>query len=71
MSIETLANWIDAVRVGRSLRPEARRPATDLGSEISRLRAENANPKTEREILKKRRRSMPKSPSEVRLCRLS
>ncbi|RIA18860.1 hypothetical protein DFO63_4371, partial [Stenotrophomonas sp. AG209] len=38
---------------GRSLTSEARRPATDLESEISRLRAENANLKMEREILKK------------------
>ena len=53
MSVKTLANWIDAVRAGRSLTSEARRPATDLESEISRLRAENANLKMEREILKK------------------
>lgn len=67
MSVKTLANWLDAVRAGRSLTSEARRPATDLESEISRLRAENANLKMEREILKKRRRSLPESPSEVRL----
>ncbi|SNY65222.1 transposase, partial [Stenotrophomonas sp. CC120223-11] len=53
MSVKTLANWLDAVRAGRSLTSEARRPATDLESEISRLRAENANLKMEREILKK------------------
>lgn len=52
MSVKTLANWLDAVRAGRSLTSEARRPATDLESEISRLRAENANLKMEREILK-------------------
>ncbi|MDT3429952.1 transposase [Stenotrophomonas maltophilia] len=71
MSVKTLANWLDAVRAGRSLTSEARRPATDLESEISRLRAENANLKMEREILKKRRRSLPESPSEVRLRRQS
>jgi transposase len=53
MSVKTLANWVDAVRAGRSLTSEARRPATDLESEISRLRAENANLRMEREILKK------------------
>ncbi|PSD21987.1 hypothetical protein C7E13_11215, partial [Stenotrophomonas maltophilia] len=53
MSVKTLANWLDAVRAGRSLTSEARRPTTDLESEISRLRAENANLKMEREILKK------------------
>jgi transposase len=53
ISVKTLANWIDAVRAGRSLTSEARRPATDLESEISRLRAENANLRMEREILKK------------------
>lgn len=53
MSVKTLANWLDAVRAGRSLTSEARRPATDLESEIIRLRAENANLKMEREILKK------------------
>lgn len=71
MSVKTLANWLDAVRAGRSLTSEARRPTTDLESEISRLRAENANLKMEREILKKRRRSLPESPSEVRLRRQS
>jgi transposase len=53
MSVKTLANWIGAVRAGRSLTSEARRPTTDLESEISRLRTENANLKMEREILKK------------------
>ncbi|WP_312310061.1 transposase [Stenotrophomonas indicatrix] len=49
MPVKTLANWVDAVRAGRSLTSDA----TDLESEISRLRAENANLRMEREILKK------------------
>jgi len=53
ISVKTLANWVDAVRAGRSLTSEARRPATDLESELSRLRAENATLRMEREILKK------------------
>jgi len=53
MSVKTLANWLDAVRAGRWLTSEARRPATGLEREISRLRAENGNLKMGREILKK------------------
>lgn len=53
ISVKTLANWVDAVRAGRPLTSEARRPATDLESELSRLRAENATLRMEREILKK------------------
>jgi|HigsolmetaGSP14D_1036242.scaffolds.fasta_scaffold12973_1 transposase len=53
ISVKTLTNWIEAVRAGRSLSSQTRRQATDLESELSRLRAENATLRMEREILKK------------------
>lgn len=53
ISVKTLTNWIEAVRAGRSLSSQTRRHATDLESELSRLRAENATLRMEREILKK------------------
>ncbi|MCF3521008.1 hypothetical protein GUL10_09700 [Stenotrophomonas maltophilia] len=65
-----MTNWIEVVREGRSLSSQTRRQATDLESELSRLRAENATLRMEREILKKGRRSLPESSSEIRLCRL-
>ncbi|WP_445390853.1 transposase [Stenotrophomonas pavanii] len=68
MSVKTLANWLDAVRAGRSLTSEARRPATDLESEISRLRAENANLKMEREILKKAAVSSTRQCNMINSC---
>lgn len=52
MSVKTLGNWLDAERAGRLSSPQ-RRPVDALESELSRLRAENAILKMEREILKK------------------
>lgn len=53
MSVKTLGNWLDAERAGRPLSSPQRRPVDALESELSRLRAENAILKMEREILKK------------------
>lgn len=51
--VKSLANWLDAARSGRPLRSPQRQPVSDLESEVTRLRAENATLKMEREILKK------------------
>ena len=69
MSVKALGNWLDASRAGRALSALSRKPVGELESELARLRAENATLKMEREILKKRRRSSPGSPHEVRHCR--
>jgi len=49
ISVKTLGNWLDASRAGRS---PSRQPVSEMGSELARLRAENATLKMEREILK-------------------
>jgi len=69
MSVKSLANWVTTARAGKPLSSPSRAPVGDLESELARLRAENATLKMEREILKKRRRSSPGSPSEARLRR--
>lgn len=51
--VKTLDNWVDASRKGRSLSSPDRRPVSKDDSELARLRAENAELKLEREILKK------------------
>lgn len=53
ISVKTLGNWVDAARAGRPLRSPQRQPVNELESEVSRLRAENATLRMEREILKK------------------
>lgn len=60
VSARTLANWSAASRAGK--------PVSELEAELARLRAENARFKMEREV-KKRRRSLPRSPSQVRIRR--
>lgn len=42
MSVKTLGNWLDASRAGQPLSSPRRQPVSDLESELSRLRAENA-----------------------------
>lgn len=64
--IKTLANWTDAARAGRPVSSSQHRPVSELEAEVTRLPSENATLKMEREILKKRRRSSPKGPGEVR-----
>jgi transposase len=53
MPIKTLDNWLEASRAGRPPSSPGRKPVGELESELSRLRAENATLKMEREILKK------------------
>jgi transposase len=53
MSVKTLGNWLDASRVARPLSSPGRAPISAQESELSRLRAENATLRMEREILKK------------------
>lgn len=53
ISVKTLGNWLDASRAGRPLSSPHRQPVGELDSELTRLRAENATLKMEREILKK------------------
>lgn len=53
MSPKTLANWVAAGRAGQPLTSAKRQPVGELEGELSRLRAENATLKMEREILKK------------------
>lgn len=60
----SLTGWIQSTRASRCVPLNA-----ELESEVARLRAGNATPRMKRKILKKRRRSSPGSPSEVRLRR--
>lgn len=53
MSHKTLANWVAATQAGKPLTSAKRQPVDELEGELSRLRAENATLKMEREILKK------------------
>jgi transposase len=53
ISVKTLNNWRNACRAGQPLSAPGRAPVNELESELSRLRAENATLKMEREILKK------------------
>jgi transposase len=53
ISVKTLDNWVDAARKGLAPSSPNRRPISKESSELARLRAENAELKLEREILKK------------------
>ncbi|MEB5935577.1 MULTISPECIES: transposase [Pseudomonas putida group] len=53
ISVKTLDNWVDASRKGSPLSSPERRPITKEDSELARLRAEVAELKMERDILKK------------------
>lgn len=53
MSVKTLGNWLDASRANQPLSSPNRKPVGELESELSRLQAENATLRMEREILKK------------------
>ncbi len=53
MSVKTLGNWLDASRAAQPLRSPNRKPISEVESELTRLRAENATLRMEREILKK------------------
>ena len=61
MSPKTLSNWVYRARQGLALsKRKGAAPATDLEAEVSRLRAENARLKVEKEILKNRPRGLPR-----------
>lgn len=50
----TLRNWVTRARKGEALTKRSPvKPVTELEAEVSRLRAENARLKLEKEILKK------------------
>ena len=54
MSDKTLSNWVRRVRRGQPLSHRGPTPeVTDAQAELSRLRAENAQLKLDKEILKK------------------
>jgi transposase len=53
ISSKTIANWVRTAGEGGALSSAKRRPVSDLEAEVSRLRAENATLRTERDILKK------------------
>lgn len=53
ISVKTLANWIRLARDGGSAQDGKRRPVSDLEAEVSRLRAENAQLRMERDFIKK------------------
>jgi transposase len=50
---KSLANWVRAARLGKPLTVQTVHPVTDLEAENTRLRAECARLKMEREILRK------------------
>ena len=69
ISAKTLANWVRLPRDVKSAGAGTRRSVSELEAEVSRLRAESATLRMERDFLKKRRRSSPRSPGEIRLHR--
>ena len=52
ISVKTLANWIRLARDGGIVKGSKRHPVSDLEAEVSRLRAENAQLRMERDFLK-------------------
>lgn len=60
---QTLRNWVKAAESGKHVGADAKAEQMEL----SRLRAENAQLKMHVEILKKRRRTLPRMRCEVRL----
>ena len=52
ISVKTLANWIRLARDGEAQKSGKRRPVNDLEAELSRLRAENAQLRMERDFIK-------------------
>lgn len=53
ISVKTLANWLDKPARASDSTTAKRTPTSEADSELSRLRAENAMLKMERDILKK------------------
>ena len=65
---QTLYNWVKADREGK-LAGAGTKPVSPEQMELARLRAEVARLKMERDILKKRPRTSPRSRCEVRVHR--
>jgi transposase len=63
---QTLYNWVKADREGR-LAGAATKPVIQEQMELARLRAEVARLKMERDILKKKQRTLRRSRCEVRV----
>jgi transposase len=64
VSVKTLANWVTQYRLDKqefALKPGV----SEQDAELARLKKENALLRMERDILKKRRRTLPKSRCEV------
>lgn len=53
ISLKTLGNWVDQERAGKPVSSPKRQAVGEVESELTRLRAENATLRMEREILKK------------------
>ncbi|MDR1075370.1 MAG: transposase [Xanthomonadaceae bacterium] len=53
ISVKTLSNWLTASRAGRPLRSLQCKPSSELESQLTRLRTENATLKMEPDIIKK------------------
>jgi len=53
ISVKTLAHWVADAQPGPAAAPSRRGGVNEVEAELSRLRAENATLKMEREILKK------------------
>lgn len=53
ISVKTLANWVSGASLDKPAPASKRRSASEVEAELSRLQAENATLKMEREILKK------------------
>ena len=57
----TLGNWVSRTRKGENLMKRLPlKPVSELEAEVTRLRAENARLKVEKEILKNRPRGLPR-----------
>jgi transposase len=68
MSNRSLGNWVNRARKGQeAVKRAPARPASELETELSRLRQENAKLKLEKEILKNRLRGWPR-PRWIETC---
>lgn len=63
----TLGNWIVAAKRGGVVSPPGARSVPELEAENARLRRELSEARQERDVLKKRRRTLPRSRCKVRV----
>jgi transposase-like protein len=66
ISPKTIANWVKLVQEGQDFARQ--RSVSDVDAENSRLCKENARLRIQCEILKKRRRTLPRSRCEIGRC---